>query len=267
MTDAELLLAYDATCGTCRAISREVARASAGRLSVVPLDRPDVRRLRARALGEQAPWAPTLLRVNGAEVRGWSGPAMAPPLLRRLGMRHALAVITALGRLGRGEQTGVSVRLAAGVLVAARLLLTGRAPIAAARENHEAAEWAATHRDELPHEYDQVIGRPVAYQRAIFAESPPDVRSGLWIEALRRAKAACGPLTEEQRDVFDRAIELAHDERLFMEGRTPGPALEGRLAALRVDAVTMFPEPKAHRLLLRLGHVRQRAGRRVGGME
>lgn len=258
MTDAELLLAYDATCGTCRAISRQVAQASAGRLSVVPLDRPDVRRLRARALGERAPWAPTLLRVSGAEVRGWSGPAMALPLLRRLGMRHTLAVITALGRLGRGEGTRVSVRLVAGVLVAARLLLTGRAPIAAARENPEAAEWAAAHRDELPRDYDQVIERPVAYQRAIFAESPPEVRSGLWIEALRRARAACGPLTEEQREVFDRAIELAHDERLFMEDRAPDLALDGRLAALRIDAVAMFPERKAHRLLLGLGQVLSR---------
>lgn len=262
MTDAEFLLAYDATCGTCRAISREVAQASAGRLRVVPLDRPDVRRLRARALGERAPWAPTLLRVSGDDVRGWRGPAMALPLLRRLGVRHTLAVVKALGRLRRGENTGTPWGLAAGALVATRLLLTGKAPLAAARENDAAAEWAAAHRDALPRAYDQVTERPVAYQRAIFAESPPDVRSHLWIEALRRARAACGSLTEEQRDVFDRAIELAHDERLFTEDRAPDATLDERLAALRTDTVAVFQDPRPARLLLGLGRVRsQQAGR------
>jgi hypothetical protein len=261
VTDAEFLLAYDATCGTCRAISREVAGAADGRLRVVPLDRPDVRRLRADALGGGAPWAPTLLRVRGEEVRGWTGPAMALPLLLRLGARRTVAVVAALGRLRRGDGGG-PVRLVAGALVATRLLLTGKAPVAAARENREAAEWAAAHRDELPRDYEEVAERPVAYQRAIFAESPPDVRSRLWIEALRRARAACGPLTEEQRDVFDRAIELARDERLFTEGRVPDAALEGQLARLRTDVVSAFPKPGPARLLLGLGRNRiQEAGR------
>jgi hypothetical protein len=254
-TDTRLLLAYDATCGTCRAISWEVARASADRLNVVPLGRPDVREWRERALGSHAPWVPTLLLVRGEDVRAWTGLAMAPILIRRLGPRHTLAVVHALGRLRHDGRRSLP-RLAVGAATAAQLLLTGKAPIPAARENDAAAQWVATHRGDLPHDFDQVTEHPAAYQTAIFAASPPDVQSHLWVEALKRDQAKRSDLTAEQAEVFDRAIELAHDQRLFIPGRAPDPDLDQRLASLRRDATRQFPRPAAHRLLVTLGEIR-----------
>jgi len=79
------VLAFDATCGTCRRISGAVEQACEGRLEVLPLADLDVRRWREETLGVDAEWAPTLLRVGSERVRAWTGPAMAAPLVRWLG--------------------------------------------------------------------------------------------------------------------------------------------------------------------------------------
>jgi hypothetical protein len=106
-----------------------------------------------------------------------------------------------------------------------------------------------------------VTQRPVAHQRAVFAESPPSVRSELWVEAPRRAQEASGVLSGGQLRVFERAIELAHDERLFTADRAPDPALDGQLVQLREEALEAFPDSKTRRLLLSVGQLRPAAGR------
>ncbi|MEU7061336.1 hypothetical protein [Streptomyces sp. NPDC046197] len=184
------LLAYDATCGTCRKISREVAHACDGRLGVVPLDHRDIRQWRAQALGANAPWTPTLIRIHHGHVRAWTGPAMAAPLIRRLGPRRIIRVVCALGRIRNDEKPTLQAArlplLWAGALTAARLLFTGKPPTAAARENSEAAHWAAAHRDNLPRTYDAVTAYPVAYQRLFSTPRHPTFKaacgSRLWDE-------------------------------------------------------------------------------------
>ncbi|MEU3372126.1 hypothetical protein ACFYM2_23170 [Streptomyces sp. NPDC006711] len=260
-TSVRFLLAYDATCGTCRKISREVARASGDRLAVVPLDRPDVRELRAQALGAHAPWAPTLLRASGDETRAWTGFAMAVPLMRTLGPRRTISVVCVLGRMRYDESapqaahSGIpSLRvLWSGTLTAARMLLTGKPPTIAAEENNVAAHWVSAHRDELPRSYDEVTAHPVAYQRAIFDASPPEVRSRLWIEALERDLATRTGVTGPQAALFARAIELARDQRLFRTGRELDSDLCRRLSELRQDALREFERAADRRLLLALG--------------
>ncbi|MFD8720395.1 hypothetical protein ACFV2H_20935 [Streptomyces sp. NPDC059629] len=260
-TPVLFLLAYDATCGTCRKISREVARASGDRLAVVPLDRPDVRQWRAQALGAHAPWAPTLLRTNDDEARAWTGPAMAVPLIRRLGPRRTISVVCALGRMrydesapqAAGSGTPSLRVLWSGTLTAARMLLTGKPPTTAARENNVAAHWVSAHRDELPRSYDDVTAHPVAYQRAIFDASPPEVRSRLWIEALERDRASRTGMTKPQEALFARAIELAGNPGLFRTGRKLDADLSRRLIELRQDALHEFERAEDRRLLLALG--------------
>lgn len=263
-TQPRWLLAYDATCETCRTISGLVAAACDDRLRVVPLGRADVRDWRTRALGERARWAPTLLRVADADVRGWVGPAMAWPLLRRLGPRTTVRVVWALGRLRvadalpneRGSVGRSLVRLVAGAGTAARLLLTGKAPVAAAQENLVAQRWAAKNKNRLPRGYAEVTAYPVAYQRAIYAASPPAAQSQFWVEALRHDRGARAELTAEQQEVFDRAIALAATEQLFMPEQRPESDFDGRLAELRQDAIRVFPQRKDHHLLVTLGAIR-----------
>src|SRR5919197_3957987 len=135
-SEARLVLAFDASCGTCREVSAAVAQACGGRLEVLPLAHDDVRRWRAQTLGPAAPWTPTLLRVRDARVRNererddrggddrvrvgrggddrvrvgrggdgavraWTGTAMGVALIRHLGPRATIQVLRALGELRR----------------------------------------------------------------------------------------------------------------------------------------------------------------------
>lgn len=97
------VLAFDGTCANCRKISGAVAQACDGKLTVMPLSDERVSGRRELAFGAGAPWAPTLLRVDGASVRGWTGPAMAAPLLRRLRPRSTARTLRALEELRRQD--------------------------------------------------------------------------------------------------------------------------------------------------------------------
>ncbi len=66
---ARWVLAFDASCSTCREISRAVKRACHGRLEVLPLNSVDVQQWRAASLGPEAPWAPTLIRLRDPGAR------------------------------------------------------------------------------------------------------------------------------------------------------------------------------------------------------
>ena len=46
--------------------------------------------------------------------------------------------------------------------------------------------WLDTHRDALPASYDEVIGFPLQYRRAIVASHSPNVRSALWRAHIER---------------------------------------------------------------------------------
>jgi hypothetical protein len=255
-TSARWLLAYDATCGTCRKISQVVRPASAGKLEVVPLDRPTVRAWRELALGPAAPWRPTLLRVAGDAVRAWTGPAMAGPLIRCLGPKSAVRVVYALGKL---RADTMPARLFVGAIVAAGLLLTGRAPAAGAREKADAQRWVDEHRHQLPSSYDEILAYPQAYQVAIFAASPPAVQSRFWVEALKRDRASRDALSTAQEQVFDDAIELAATTEIFLP-MEPDSAVGRRLTDLRERAITEFGSARSYVIFLKLGAVRGRAG-------
>src|SRR5882757_1299577 len=54
------VLAFDASCGTCRQISGVAGEACDGKLEVLPLADANVRQWREQSLGVDAEWAPTL---------------------------------------------------------------------------------------------------------------------------------------------------------------------------------------------------------------
>ncbi|MFD5074286.1 bacteriocin fulvocin C-related protein [Streptomyces sp. NPDC058371] len=242
--DPRWVLAFDGSCATCRKISSAVFHACDGKLEVLPLDDERVWGWRESALGTDAPWTPTLLRMDAGQVRAWAGAAMTVPLVRRLGPRSTIRVLRALGELRRADAghhqgrpaTGRTLgraqflRACAGLSVAAGLIIRGSTPAFAENEHEAASRWVLTHRAELPTTYDDVVAYPLSYRRAIHEALPAKTRSGLWAEHLRRFKSSRPELTAAQHRVVDRALDLAADPATF-EGEPPAELTElGRTA-------------------------------------
>lgn len=138
-----LVLAFDADCSTCRRVSAGVVKASDGMLTAKSLSDPDVLELRRSLLGPEPPWKPTLISVDGSGKRAWVGWKMGAPLARRLGPARTAAVLEALGVERRSVVPSVHAgpaavsrrrfaAIAAGVLSAGLLLVTGKPSVARA---------------------------------------------------------------------------------------------------------------------------------------
>jgi hypothetical protein len=226
LSSTRWILAFNASCGTCRAISERVAQACDRKLEVLPLTDAKVEQWRKQALGQEAPWAPTLLKIasQGTQVRAWTGPAMGIWLVRRLGLRSTMQVLAALGQLQRVEEEHLPkqtdqriigraqfLRLCAGGTVAAGLILMGKTPVFAAGGNQAEAKvqaWIEANKGHLPETYDAVVAYPMPYRRAIYRASTPQVRGQLWEEQLNRYRAAHPGLSPEQETVLDRSLHL-----------------------------------------------------------
>ncbi|GAA0905488.1 bacteriocin fulvocin C-related protein [Virgisporangium aurantiacum] len=262
-SDKHWILAFNISCQKCRIISGAVAAVSGGKLEVLSLTHPDVIRWRAAGLGSDAPWAPTLIATGpaGEEVRAWTGVAMAVPMIRRLGLRSTLAVLTELGRLkrqedghlaGRQERRGLSrksfLRLGAGTAVAVGLMVTGQTPAFAVNKDEEdAREWVAANRDRLPQTYDEVIARPLEHRKAIYQELPDGVRQELWSEQMQRYQARHPALTVEQVAVLDAAATF------LAKGISAAAGATETKRQLSVAAINAFGKDQARALFATLG--------------
>ena len=80
-----LVLGFDGGCGACGELARRIEEGVGGRLEVISLDDPRVEKWRGKALGEDAPWVPTLFEIDGDQVRAWTGKRMGLKLGRLLG--------------------------------------------------------------------------------------------------------------------------------------------------------------------------------------
>jgi hypothetical protein len=205
-------------------------------------------------VGVDAPWAPTLIKVDGeAAVRAWSGRSMTFPLVRLLGVRSTGRVLAALGRPGEPvEPDGVSrkafLRLGVGAATAVGLLVNGMTTARASTKD-AARAWVADNLDRLPRTYDAVVDHPMAYRRAIWDASAPAVRSRLWVTQFSRYQAAHPDVTAAQRAVLADAIKLASDEAVFADGR----AVDARVPALRAAALAAFDRTEGKALFAVLG--------------
>jgi hypothetical protein len=218
-----------------------------------------VRVWRARALGADPAWVPTLLRVaaDGA-VRAWTGPSMVPPLARRLGPRATVRVLRALGRVreearreGAAPADGVGrkrfLQLCGGVVAAAGLTLAGRTPAFAQSETTRARAWVAAHHDRLPRAYADIVRHPVPYRKAILRELTPHERTRAWLDHLDAYRAAHPDLTDAQRRVVEDARDVA--SRVFLTDRDLRPEVR----AVEEAAKREFGREGAAGLLARLG--------------
>ncbi|MER5888028.1 bacteriocin fulvocin C-related protein [Streptomyces sp. NPDC001941] len=268
------ILAFDSSCGTCTAVSSAVAEASGGTLEVLPLTDADVRRWREEAMGADPAWAPTLLRVTDGSARAWTGPRMAPPLVRRLGPRATGRVLVALGTLRHAARTGQPLTaaegaaerdrpgvsrkrfllLAGGVSTAVGMTLAGQSPAFARSAQTEARSWVAAHRAGLPRTYTDIAPLPSALRQAVLVELSPAERSRVWVDHLEHFQAAQPTLTARQQRVVHEALALAHSEATFAGGEPrPGSQLQRRISGVEAAAKEAFGLADSAALLVTLG--------------
>ncbi|ASU77454.1 hypothetical protein CDG81_03070 [Actinopolyspora erythraea] len=269
MSDEEQrwILAFDGSCATCQEISDAIAQACDGKLEVLPLDNPRVRYWRTAKFGEQPPNAPTLLRIEGTEARAWTGPAMTPPLLRRLGARSTLRVLRSLGALRRQanghplESTESNtlgragfLRLGGGAALATGIVLFGKNPALAEQRCAAAQRWVEANANNLPAQYDELVGYPMAYRRAIYAKSSPERKARFWSDHLRRYRTENPDLSTEQRAALDEAEAVAANSVHFTPENAPTRAIENVDRRMR-DA---FGRDEAGRVIAALGPAERR---------
>ncbi len=101
-----LVLGFDAGCLACSDLARRIEEQANGKLEVRSLLEPQVEHWRRQALGENAPWAPTLLEIKGAEVKAWTGVRMAGALSKRLGLGATWRVMQVLGEYSASPRVG-----------------------------------------------------------------------------------------------------------------------------------------------------------------
>lgn len=130
-TRTNLVLGYDATCIDCSKVAQTVRREAGDHLEVVPLRSPRMQQWRRQAIGDDAPWAPTLVRVTDDNVEAWTGWHIAPVLARHLNAKTTWRILGALGGSaldnGNGKRVGISrsafLRGAVGSLVGFGILM------------------------------------------------------------------------------------------------------------------------------------------------
>ena len=92
-----LVLGFDAGCMTCSELTRRIEERVGDRLEVRSLNDPVMDHWRREAYGDEAPWAPTLVEINGGPARAWTGVRMGARLSRALGPVATWRVMQALG--------------------------------------------------------------------------------------------------------------------------------------------------------------------------
>ena len=96
-TTRRLILGFDAGCASCSDLARRVEETVGNKLEMLSLHNPQVEQWRRQALGENAPWAPTLIEIEGTNVKAWTGLRMSAALSRRLGPVATWRLMQVLG--------------------------------------------------------------------------------------------------------------------------------------------------------------------------
>lgn len=99
-----LVLGFDAGCMACSQLAEKIEEALGEKLETASLADPRMTEWRRQALGEDAPWAPTLVEVADGEVRAWTGMMMGARLARKLGPAATWKVVRVLGEIGNSNR-------------------------------------------------------------------------------------------------------------------------------------------------------------------
>ncbi|MEU6003918.1 bacteriocin fulvocin C-related protein [Streptomyces sp. NPDC047197] len=247
----EWILAFDADCRFCEEVVDRIRVSVDGTLTTAGLTEPRIRGLRARALGEGGEWAPTLLAVNGDQVRAWTGTALSLRLARLLGPADSLRVVRALRDLDVPQppsRRGILKTLpglALGTFLVTGGLATSPAQAVTRAKGSKATRWVKANLDRLPSRYSEFVSYPADYRRAVYGALSASARSDLWMAHFANYRKT-HRLSAEQSVVLDDATRLAPQ---IIAGRRQTAAVEGLEAA----AVAAFGESEARAILRTLG--------------
>ncbi|MFE6667459.1 bacteriocin fulvocin C-related protein [Streptomyces sp. NPDC057697] len=248
----EWVLAFDADCQFCEEVVNRVRLSVDGTLTTAGLTEPRIRELRERALGVGAEWAPTLLAVDGEQVRAWTGTALSLRLARLLGPSDSLRVVRALRDLDvlrppsrRGVLKAVP-GLALGTFLVTGGLAASPAQAVSRAKGSKASRWVKANRGRLPSEYSEFVSYPAEYRRAIYGALSVSARSDLWVAHFAHYRKTHSGLSAEQSAALDDATRLAPQ---IIAGRQQGAAVE-KLEAATAEA---FGESEARAVLMMLG--------------
>lgn len=248
----EWILAFDADCRFCEEVVDRVGSSVDKTLTTASLTEPQVRELRTRALGVGAEWAPTLLEVDGDQVRAWTGTALSLRLARLLGPADSLRVVRALGGLdelrspGRRGILKTVPGLALGTFLLSGGLATSPAQAVSRAKGSKASRWVQANFDRLPTSYAEFVSYPADYRRAVYGALSASARSDLWVEHFAHYRKTHRGLSAGQSAVLDDAMRLAPQ---IIAGRGKGTAADD----LETAVVAAFGESGARAVLRTLG--------------
>jgi hypothetical protein len=107
-----LVLGFDAGCMTCSELARRIEERVGNKIEILSLNDPLMELWRNEALGEAAPWAPTLVEIEGSSTRAWTGVRLGARLSRALGPLATWRVMQVLGEAnadhGLSDSTAVN---------------------------------------------------------------------------------------------------------------------------------------------------------------
>ena len=112
-----LVLGFDAGCMTCSELAKRIEERVEDKIEVLSLNDPRMKHWREQALGEDPPWAPTLVEIEGDVVNAWTGIRMGARLSRALGPLATWRVMQVLGEANADLQLtdSVAARAASGL--------------------------------------------------------------------------------------------------------------------------------------------------------
>lgn len=106
----KLILGFDGGCMTCSDLAKRIEEKVGDKLEIRSLHDPQMENWREQTLGEDAPWAPTLVEVGGVRgAQAWTGAGMAVRLGRALGLVSTWRVLQALGELNAPKNAPIEV--------------------------------------------------------------------------------------------------------------------------------------------------------------
>ncbi len=110
----QLVLGFDAACGKCSDMAKQIKRDAGPVLDIVPLRSPQMVSWR-EAIFEEPPFVPTLVRVdpNGEAKDAWIGWKIGPVLGAEMGPQKAASALRNIGEMriaSNGGQLGIMAR-------------------------------------------------------------------------------------------------------------------------------------------------------------
>lgn len=99
-SDTRLVLGFDASCGKCSSMAKQLKSDVGSAVDVLPLNNPQMKEWRTDVFSDP-PWAPTLIRVDsdGTALDGWVGWKIGPVLGSKLGPQAAARALKNIGEL------------------------------------------------------------------------------------------------------------------------------------------------------------------------